>query len=360
MVITKFVTALCAVISMAASGVATASAAAPPASCPTGIPAAMRLVNDYWQSHHGVPTTKDWTVGAYFTGDLAAATTLHEPRYLDYATRWAQGQQFGLNGGGTTTNADNQIAGQSYIELYQNDPNHPAADLAQIRQSARIVLNRPAVNDWWWVDALFMAMPVYAKLAQVENNPAYLTKMYALFRDTKQTRGLWNNTLGLWWRDNGYVGKNIYWSRGNGWAAAALARTLDVLPATDAHRAEYVQVLRQMAAALKAAQQPSGFWYVNLRDATQFPGPETSGTALFSYALAWGINHGVLDAATYAPVVTRAWQAMTTTSVRADGFLGYVQQIGAAPARVTAGSTTNYGVGAFLLAGSQLAPLCGQ
>lgn len=47
------------------------------------------------------------------------------------------------------------------------------------------------------------------------------------------------------------------------------------------------------------------------------------------------------------------------TTVRGDGFPQYVQQPGAAPAKVTAGSTANYGVGAFLLAGSQLARLCG-
>jgi unsaturated rhamnogalacturonyl hydrolase len=290
---------------------------------------------------------------------MAAADTLHDQQYLDYATRWAQSQRFALDGGPNTTDANSQAAGQTYIELYQHDPGHPATDLAQIRQSVRNMVSRTAVNDWWWVDALFMAMPAFAELAQVDNNPAYLAKMYALFHDTKQARGLWNPNVGLWWRDGGFVGKNVYWSRGNGWAIAALARTLDVLPATDTHRAEYVQTLRQMAASLKATQQPSGFWYVNPHDASQFPGPETSGTSLFTFAISWGINHGVLDAATYTPVVTKAWRAMATTSVRADGFLGYVQQPGAAPAKVTAGSTANYGVGAFLLAGSQLGQLCG-
>jgi len=361
-VIRKCVATLCVVVGVAASGVPAASAVptGPPASCPTGIASTMRLVNDYWQAHNRAPAARDWTVGVYFTGDMAAADTLHNQQYLDYAARWAQSQRFALDGGPTTTDANSQAAGQTYIALYQDDPSHPAADLAQIRSSVRTVVNRPAVDDWWWVDALFMAMPAYAQLARIDNNPAYLSKMYALFHDTKQTRGLWNAALGLWWRDKSFAGKNIYWSRGNGWVAAALARTLDALPATDPHRAEYTQTLRQMAAKLLAVQQPSGFWHVNLGDPAQFAGPETSGTALFTFAMAWAINNGVLDAATYAPVVTRAWQAMATTSVRADGFLGYVQPPGAAPAKVAAGSTANYGVGAFLLAGSQLARLCGQ
>ncbi|MFC0430522.1 glycoside hydrolase family 88 protein [Kutzneria buriramensis] len=358
--IKKCVAAICAIVGVAAGGVTPAAAApSPPASCPTGIGSTMRLVNDYWQSHNPVPASRDWTVGTYFTGDMAAADALGDQPYLEYAARWARAQRFALDGGPTTSDANSQAAAQTYIQLYQHDPAHPAADLTQIRQSVRTMVNRPAVNEWWWVDALFMAMPAFAELAQVDNSPADLAKLYGLFHDTKQTRGLWNPAVGLWWRDGTFVGKNVYWSRGNGWAAAALARTLEVLPATDQHRAEYVQTLRQMAAALKALQQPSGFWYVSLRDPSQFPGPETSGTALFTYAIAWGINHGVLDAATYTPVVTRAWQAMAGTSVHSDGFLGYVQPVGSAPAKAPAGSTANYGVGAFLLAGSQLGQLCG-
>lgn len=353
----KHVAIVCVIAGIAAGPTPAAGAAA--AACPTGVGSTMTLVNDYWQAHNPAATAKDWTVGAYFAGDMAAATTLHSQRYLDYATKWARSTGFALDGGPGNTDPNSQAVGQTYLELYQNDPSHPAGDLTQIRQSARTVVNRPAVNDWWWIDAVFMAMPVYAKLAQVDGDPAYLAKMYALFHDTKQTRGLWNADLGLWWRDQSFAGKNIYWSRGNGWVLAALARTLDVLPATDSHRAEYVQTFRQMAAALKTAQQPSGFWYVNLHDATQFPGPETSGTAFFAYGIAWGVNHGLLDAATHTPVATKAWQALATTSVRGDGFLQYVQQPGSAPAKVTAGSTANYGVGAFLLAGGQLAQLCG-
>jgi unsaturated rhamnogalacturonyl hydrolase len=339
-----------------------AAAAAPPASCPTGIGTAMGRVDDYWIAHHANPTDRGWITGAYFTGDLAAATALGKQQYTTYAQKWASTAKFSLAGGGSDTVADDQAAGQTYLELYNADPAHPATDIAQITQSVQTMADRPAVDDWWWVDALFMAMPDFAKLGALKNNTAYFDKMYALFHDTKQTRGLWDANKHLWWRDGGYTGKNIYWSRGNGWAFAALARVLDVLPSTDPHRAEYVQTLQQMAAALKTAQRPSGFWPANLGDAAQYPGPETSGTAFFTYGLSWGINHGILDAATYTPVATKAWKAMAATSVQADGSLGYVQGVGADPSAsqpVTAGSTAAYGVGGFLLAGSQLAKLCG-
>lgn len=136
-----------------------------------------------------------------------------------------------------------------------------------------------------------------------------------------------------------------------------------VLPATDPHRADYVRTMRQMAAALKAAQQPSGFWYVNLGDPTRYPGPETGGTAFFTYGLAWGIDNGILDPATYTPVVLSGWQALADTSVQSSGSLGYVQGPGSGPSDgqpVTASSTQSYGVGAFLLAGSELLRMCGK
>lgn len=339
----------------------TQSAAAAPPSCPTGIATTMTRVNDYWIAHNANPRDTSWVTGAYFTGDLAAAGALGNTQYSTYAQKWATTAKFALKGGGTNTNADDQSVGQSYLELYNADPAHPPADIAQINQSVLTMVNRPAVTDWWWVDALFMAMPSFAKLGVVKKNNAYFDKMYALFHDTKQTRGLWDAGKHLWARDASFVGKNVYWARGNGWVLGALARVLDVLPAGDAHRAEYVQTMQQMAAALKTAQQPSGFWPVNLVDPNDHPGPETSGTAFFTYGLTWGINHGVLDSATYAPVVTKAWKAMATTSVQASGSLGYVQGVGSGPSDsqpVTAGSTAAYGVGAFLLAGSELTKLC--
>jgi unsaturated rhamnogalacturonyl hydrolase len=347
------------------SPVAAAQAAGPvtvSAVCPTGIGATMTKVNDYWIAHNPNPTATDWTTGAYFAGELAAAEALTNTRYRTYALNWATAVKFALKGGSTDTNANDQAVGQTYIGLYQTDPQRPASDIAQIDRSVQTMVSSSTVDDWWWIDALFMAMPDFAQLGTIENNPAYFTKMYAEFQNTAQTRGLWNANKGLWWRDQTFAGSNTYWSRGNGWVIAALARVLDVLPTTDPHRTVYVQTLQQMAAALKSAQQPDGFWYVSLGDPTQYPGPETSGTAFFTYGLTWGIEHGILDPTVYQPIVTKAWNAMASTSVQPSGSLGYVQGPGTGPASsqpVTAKSTASYGVGAFLLAGSELTKLCG-
>jgi rhamnogalacturonyl hydrolase YesR len=135
---------------------------------------------------------------------------------------------------------------------------------------------------------------------------------------------------------------------------------LQELPANDPHRHEYLVTFQNMAAALKKVQRPDGFWNVSLADPNDFAGPEASGTAFFTYGMAWGINNGYLDGATYRPVVAKAWNGMVTAAVHPDGFLGYIQGVGREPASsqpVTYDTTSDFGVGAFLLAGSELSKL---
>jgi rhamnogalacturonyl hydrolase YesR len=100
-------------------------------------------------------------------------------------------------------------------------------------------------------------------------------------------------------------------------------------------------------------QPEDGYWRSSLLDPESRPNPETSGTGFFTYALAWGINHGLLDRAAYEPGVRKGWEAMVR-AVHADGMLGWVQQIGAEPGSATFDSTEVYGVGALLLAGSEV------
>jgi rhamnogalacturonyl hydrolase YesR len=197
--------------------------------------------------------------------------------------------------------------------------------------------------------------------------------MYALFDHAKTEEGgagLFDAGDRLWWRDKGFVaphvdghGKDVFWARGNGWVFAALARVLEELPESDAHRGQYEQTFRAMAEALIAVQRDDGFWNPSLHDPDEYGGPETSGTALFTFGLAWGMRRGLLDAERYATPAARAFEAMAQTAVHDDGFLGYVQGVGYEPASsqpVTRDTTSDFGVGAFLLAGSELYALSPQ
>jgi rhamnogalacturonyl hydrolase YesR len=209
----------------------------------------------------------------------------------------------------------------------------------------------PGRTEWWWCDALFMAPTAMIRTAAALNRPEYVAQMHALYWDTKAY--LFSPAQHLFFRDDSFFTANVFWARGNGWVVGGLARILDALPATDTRRPDYESLLREMTAKLLTLQGTDGFWRSNLLDPTAFPNPESSGTAFFTFGMAWGINHGVLDRATYLGPVTRAWQGLVSV-VTPQGHLGYVQPVGAQPAAAVATGTNDYADGAFLLAGAEM------
>jgi rhamnogalacturonyl hydrolase YesR len=271
-------------------------------------------------------------------------------------------------GGTKTRNADNQCAGQTYIDLYLIDKKPER--IVKIKASIDSMMRTGKVDDWNWIDAIQMAMPVFAKLGVLYNEPAYFERMYEMYSHTRNVeggKGLFNPEDNLWWRDKDFVppykepnGEDCYWSRGNGWVMAALVRILETIPENEKHRKEYEADFLAMADALVPLQRKDGFWNVSHHDPTHFGGKETTGTSLFVYGMAWGINHGYLDAKKYKPIVTKAWNAMVKNAVHENGFLGYVQGTGKEPKDgqpVTYTSMPDfedYGLGCFLLAGSEL------
>jgi unsaturated rhamnogalacturonyl hydrolase len=329
----------------------------------TAILSTMSNVNNYWiQSNKRAGSINNtWDGAVYMIGNMDAYAATGNSNYLNYALSWANAYSYALVGGDTTRNANYQAAGETYVRLYQLSGT--SSDLTHITASVSAMVNSSGVTDWTWCDALNMAMPVFAELGQIKNNPAYATKMYSLYNYTKTAvggPGLYNPTVNLWSRDATFLGTNIYWSRGNAWVFVAHAKVLATLPTSDPHYAEYLATFRAMAAKLLTLQQSDGFWYANLLNPSQYPTPETSGTAGFTYGLAWGINAGVLNSATYLPAVTKAWNGMVATAVHSNGFLGYVQGTGTQPSSsqpVTYNSTADFGVGLFLEAGNQVAKL---
>ena len=309
-----------------------------------------------------------WTRGVYYEGLMALYQTDKQKRYYDYAVDWGEKHQWGIRGGAANRNADDQCAGQTYLDLYQIDPRPER--LRDIKASIDNMVRSDKVDDWSWIDALQMAMPVYAKLGVLTQDTAYYGKMYRLYAYSKNKHGgtgLYNPQDRLWWRDKDFVppyqepnGKNCYWSRGNGWVVAALVRVLDIMPLDAPHRAEYEQTYRAMMQALPPLQRPDGFWNVSLHDASHFGGKELSGTALFVYGMAWGLNRGLLDRQLYAPVIAKAWKGMAADGVHKNGFLGYVQGTGKEPKDGQPVSFTSkpdfedYGLGCLLLAGSEV------
>ncbi|MCU0429290.1 MAG: glycoside hydrolase family 88 protein, partial [Cytophagaceae bacterium] len=329
----------------------------------------MKFVNDYFLSLQGTNMGGNmWARSVYYTGNMACYYTTGDQKYLDQSFRWAETYGWRMYGDDPLTrDADMQCCSQTYIELYNINPSR--ANISHVRTNIDNLMSTNVISDWSFVDRMYMAMPIFAQLGVLTGNTAYHDRMYAMFSDTKDRRRLFEDTTGLWWRDPGVRpphltpnGKHEHWSRGNGWSIGAITRVLKILPANSPYRAAYVDVLRSMAAGLRKVQRPDGFWNVSLEDPNEFPGPETSGTVFFIYGIAYGINEGILDRATYLPVVERAYNAIWNTAIQSDGRLGYVQGPGVRPSDaqpVTNRTTTDYAVGAFLLASAEIYKLTG-
>jgi unsaturated rhamnogalacturonyl hydrolase len=310
----------------------------------------MAKADAYWLAHGTSLTGATWQNAAFHVGNLAYLATPGATSNTA-TTTWAQHNNYAVNSSTGSARPDDLAAGEVYLKLAQP---------ASIR--ARVASEVKAGNFtlWSYVDALNMAMPSYARLGILDNSAADLNAMQAQFHYTESTLGLFNEATGLWWRDARFKGTSTYWARGNGWAMMALAKVLQILPSTDPRYAEYLRVYKKMAAALVPLQLSDGFWGADLRNPSAY-GYEESGTAFFTYAIAWGVNAGILDPAVYKPILTKAWTALSTIALQSSGEVGYVQgaTTGAAqpsdgqPVKVT--DTSAYGVGGFLLAGSEMA-----
>ncbi len=311
-----------------------------------------------------------WTRAVYYEGLIALYQTDKQQAYYDYALQWGEKHKWGLRGGIKTRNADNQCCGQTYIDMYLIDNKQHPERVRDIKASVDSMMITGKVDDWNWIDALQMGMPVFVKLGNLYNDTSYFRRMYEMYAFTKYKhggKGLYNQAEKLWWRDKDFVppykepnGDDCYWSRGNGWVVAALAKTLEALPKSDPHYNEYLTDFKDMCAALLPLQRTDGYWNVSLNDPNHFGGKEVSGTSLFIYGFAWGINNGILDKKIYGSSITKAWNAMCKEAVHKDGKLGYVQGTGKEPKDGQPVSYTNtpdfedYGLGCFLLAGTEI------
>jgi unsaturated rhamnogalacturonyl hydrolase len=299
-----------------------------------------------------------WTEATFYIGVMSAYLATGTPELLTDATNWASKNKWTLLGS-PTRSADNQCAGQVYADIYLTNP--VAANASMIANlatniDAMVASPRPGIvkadgDDWWWCDALFMAPGAVARLGQISGDAKYYTFLDAMWSATQA--GLLDSKTGLFWRDSTFVNGSVYWSRGNGWVMGGLVRVLQAQPDGAAGHDAYVRLLKTMAASIVPYQQDDGTWHADLTHPTKHANPETSGTGLITYALAYGINQRLLDRATYLPVVAKAWTALAG-AVDSQGRVGYIQATGSAPAAATATETHDYGVGAWVLAASEL------
>lgn len=324
----------------------------------------MERVADWQLAHPTGYPLEDWTEAVGDAGMMALAGISGSDRYLQAMRSAAEKNGWRL--GPSMYHADDYAVGQTYAELYQHfrEPHM----LAPMRAQFDFMLEHPRPGSlnwktpgvqqrWSWCDALFMGPPAWARLSAVTGDARYLD--FAIRNWWLTSEFLYDRDEHLYFRDSRFFGQReangakVFWGRGNGWVMGGLVRMLQYIPQQHPERARFVAQYREMAQRLLGLQQADGLWRSSLLDPASYPNRESSGTALYTYALAWGVNQGLLPRGEFEPAVRKAWQALDS-HVTAEGKLIHVQPIGEDPRKFDPQSTDVFAVGAFLLAGSEL------
>jgi rhamnogalacturonyl hydrolase YesR len=331
----------------------------------------MQRVADWQLANPSTATNRPatgWIQAAGDAGFMALAGISGDTKYRDAMLALGETNDWKLSR--RTYDADDYCIGQSWAELYQLY--RAPKMIAPLRERFDYILANPSKTTsleygkkedpktrelWAWADSLFMGPPAWMRLYAATGDARYLD--FAITNWWRTTDYLYDKDEHLFFRDSTFFqkkeanGKKIFWGRGNGWVMGGLVRTLQYLPANHPDRPRFEQLFKDMADKVLVCQQSDGLWRASLLDPASYPLKETSGSGFFTYALAWGINQGLLDRSKFEPAVDKAWAALVSC-VAANGKLTNVQPVGADPKKFAPESTEPYGVGAFLLAGSEV------
>jgi rhamnogalacturonyl hydrolase YesR len=331
---------------------------------PAAILKDMQRVADWQLANPSQHPLHDWTQAPFFLGLENLHQVSGNARYLDALKQF--GQQLAFAPGPRVTHADDHAVLQAWLSLYQldKDPAKLKPSVEHFDKILAALAKEPPKSisggtfTWCWCDALFMSPAVWARLSEITGEPKFLAWADREWWTT--TDVLYDPNHHLFYRDNNFFtkrtasGRNVFWARGNGWVSGGLIHMLNHLPAAHPSRAKYLGLYHDMMVALLKLQAPDGLWRSSLLD-PEGPRGESSGSAFFVYAMAWGVNRGLLPAGAFRPAIMHGYQALAN-NIQQAGMLGFVQKIGDSPDKqdTAAESTEVYGSGAFLLAGAEI------
>lgn len=200
---------------------------------------------------------------------------------------------------------DYRVLGALPLEIYMENKDARCRDLGLSLADAQWETTTPdgiTAEARYWVDDMYMIPLVQTQAFRATGEIKYLDRaaltMSAYFDRMQEPNGLF------------YHGTNahFFWGRGNGWMAAGSAELLRSLPDGHPQRERILAGYRKLMAGLLGTQSEDGMW----RQLVDKPGSwaESSGTAMFTFAMVTGVKNGWLDGATYGPAARKAWLAL--------------------------------------------------
>ena len=211
--------------------------------------------------------------------------------------------------------------GAAMIKTYLKNKNDDYLDLIKITadyisngqfrlEDGTLARNRPQYKSVW-ADDLYMSVPFLANMGVLSGDKIYFDD--AVKQILQMAERLYNPEKELfdhgWNVTSGDYDPRFYWGRANGWTLMAMAELLGVLPENYNGRDKILHLYRSMIRSLAGLQDGTGFWH-NMLDKTDTY-LETSCTAMFTFAIAKGINEGWINHV-YGPVALTGWNAIKT------------------------------------------------
>jgi rhamnogalacturonyl hydrolase YesR len=310
-----------------------------------------------------------WDGGAYYTGLTALYRLTKDQTYKNAIMTWAQKNNWTPRSAG---NPDDHCAAQTYCEMYILDPKPENAYMYQpwkniVDNNLMRTPHAPGSAIWYWIDALYMAPPGMAMLDYITNDSKYSTRVMEYWWNVRDS--LYVPKYHFYYRDKTFIlerckdsawcvasnGGPVFWGPGNAWLVGGMVRVLKYMPVNHPERTAFANHLREICDSLIAKQQGDGLWTTSLCDTVQWPIHESSGTAFFCFAMAWGINNGVLDPAKFLIPVRKAWSALVKNISPTDGRLQWCQHVNMRPYNdIEKNYSSAEGEGAFMLAGEEM------
>jgi rhamnogalacturonyl hydrolase YesR len=289
----------------------------------------------------------DWTysMGVVLAGMIQATEVTGDPRFAAYTLRnfdfifdhlpyfRAQAKEFGPQKDGYRRLLDMHelddcgAIGAALVRAYvrKKDPRYrEGIDLV----AAHIGRKQPRLPDGTlcrprpqpvslWIDDAYMSIPFLAQMGAFTGERAFFDD--AALQVTGMSARLFHDDAGLYdhsWFENAVpVDPKFYWGRGAGWMLMSMAELLSVMPQDHPGRAKVLDQYRRAVAGVGAVQGGTGLWHQLLDREDSYL--ETSASAMFTFAIARGVNRGWLSTA-WAPVAQSGWQAIARR-VRPDG-----------------------------------------
>lgn len=274
---------------------------------------------------NGAPSTWNYIDGCMIKAILELYHITQNEKYLEFADAFID--YFVQEDGSITSydpkeyNLDNVNAGKTLFDLYEltgREKYRKAIDTVYSQLKGQ---PRTSTGNFWhkmiypnqiWLDGLYMAQPFYMQYEVTYNNSAncrdsfeQFLHVYDLMKDTRN--GLYyhayDDSRESFWCDSVTGLSDNFWLRALGWYAMALIDTMEVMPESMAQEKEKLGIIYKelIDAMLPYQDKETGMWYQVVNRGRIKPNYlETSGSAIFAYAIMKSVRLGYLDESYFA------------------------------------------------------------